>query len=73
MVNQNLAKNYSMGFQAFKQVESKEVKGSVNRIIFHQASNPMRKNTTSYREWQRGWNDAYFKNLEKLNGLGARS
>ena len=28
--------------------------------------NPYNSNTMQYREWQRGYNLAYFKNLEKL-------
>ena len=39
---------------------------------YHQVANPMKKDTTPYREWQRGWEAAYFKNLEKLNGLRIR-
>jgi hypothetical protein len=30
-------------------------------------------NTMQFREWQRGWNAAYFEHLEKLNGPRTRS
>jgi signal recognition particle subunit SEC65 len=46
-------------------------------IVYHQKANPLRANGkythSSHREWQRGWNTAYFENLEKQNGLGKRS
>jgi hypothetical protein len=79
-VNENLLKHFKSGYEAFNQVQTRKSKQFGNRgwlpssdSVFHQVANPMRKNTTSYREWQRGWDAAYFENLEKLNGLGARS
>jgi hypothetical protein len=65
-MNKSLAKNFQDGYEAFDMV-------TLKKGFYHTIANPMRKNTTSYREWQRGWDAAYFKNLEKLNGLGARS
>ena len=29
-------------------------------------SNPFNSNTMQHREWQRGWNTAYFENLRKV-------
>jgi hypothetical protein len=71
-VNENLAKHFKSGYEAFNQVQIKTDK-KLSRDVFHQVANPMRKNTTAHREWQRGWESAYFENLEKLNGSGARS
>ena len=34
-------------------------------------SNPFNSNTYSYREWERGYNDAYFENLEKVKAKEA--
>lgn len=65
-MNKSLAKNFEDGHRAFNMVERRNGR-------FHQVSNPLRKNTTSYREWQRGWEAAYFENLEKLNGTRKRS
>jgi len=65
-VNKSLAKNFEDGHRAFNMVERRNGR-------FHQVSNPLRRNTTSYREWQRGWEAAYFENLEKLNGTRKRS
>ena len=65
-MNKSLAKNFEDGHRAFNMVERRNGR-------FHQVSNPLRRNTTSYREWQRGWEAAYFENLEKLNGTRKRS
>ena len=54
------------GYEAFRKVEQR--KGH-----YHQVANRRKKDTTPYREWQRGWDKAYFENLEKLNGLRTRS
>ena len=35
------------------------------RSYFHIVANPMKKNTTPYREWQRGWEAGYFESLMK--------
>ncbi len=36
---------------------------------FHRGriTNPYKSNTTFYKEWERGFNKAYFQNLAKLN------
>tara|TARA_R110002020_G_scaffold311002_1_gene526661 strand:- start:292 stop:492 length:201 start_codon:yes stop_codon:yes gene_type:complete len=36
---------------------------------FHRGriTNPYKINTTFYKEWERGFNKAYFQNLAKLN------
>ena len=69
-MNTSLAKNFEEGYEAFSKVVIKKKKGA--NYCYHQMANPLKKDTTPYREWQRGWEAAYFKNLEKLNGLGAR-
>jgi hypothetical protein len=66
VVNEGLLKNFEDGYEAFSKVSLRRNK------FFHQMANPMRKDTVSHREWQRGWNTAYFENLEKQNGLGTR-
>ena len=70
-MNTSLVKNFEDGYKAFGKVEEFKSKryGTRNRQI----ANPLKKDTTPYREWQRGWEAAYFKNLEKRNGLRARS
>ena len=37
---------------------------------FHRGklANPYKPNTSFYKEWERGFNKAYFENLEKLSG-----
>lgn len=65
-MNRKLADNYADGYKSFGKVERRK-----NR--FHIVANPFRPNTTSHREWQRGWNKAYLENLEKQNGHTARS
>ncbi len=30
--------------------------------------NPYKEGSSFYKEWERGFNKAYFENLEKLNG-----
>ena len=69
-MKKSLSEYFEEGYVAFSMVTRRNGK-------FHQTSNPIRSNNPhtfiSHREWQRGWNAAYFENLEKLNGLGARS
>ena len=67
VVNEKLQMAFEDGYADFSKVVLRKGK------FFHQVSNPMKKNTTLYKEWQRGWDCAYFNNLEKINGLGARS
>jgi hypothetical protein len=66
-MNRKLADSFKEGYEAFSRVVVRKGK------YRHVAANPMKKNTTPYKEWQRGWEAAYFKNLEKQNGLGTRS
>ena len=70
-MNKKLADNFNAGYKAFGRVEQFESKRFGKR--HRQVANPMKSNTTPYREWQRGWNAAYFNNLGKLNGLGTGS
>jgi len=65
-MNKSLANNFEDGYQAFNMVERRNRK-------YHVVANRLKKDTTPYREWQRGWNAAYFENLEKLNGHGAKT
>ena len=55
---ESLDKNYRDGYGAFSKTEMRKGK-------HHIVANPLKKNTTPYREWQRGWNAAYFDNLKK--------
>jgi hypothetical protein len=64
MVNEKLANDYRRGYDAFSHVE--ERKNKRFGVRYHQVANPMRKNTTSAKEWQRGWNKAYLDNLKAL-------
>jgi len=70
VVNEALAQKFSDGYEAFNMVERR-------RGHYHQVANPVKKNSvfthSAYREWERGWNAAYFENLEKQNGLRNRS
>jgi len=69
-MNEILFRHFEEGYIAFNKVSQRNGR-------FHHYANPVKVNNprtfTSYREWQRGWNTAYFENLEKLNELGARS
>jgi hypothetical protein len=67
VVNEKLLENFNEGYEAFSRV------ALLKKKFFHQWANPLRKGTTGYREWERGWNTAYFENLEKLNGTRKRS
>ena len=70
-----LSEHFLAGYEAFNQVD--ERKNKRFGVRYHQMANPLRPDGkythTSHREWQRGWEAAYFKNLEKQNGLGTRS
>jgi|TARA_R100000773_G_C4221262_1_gene120332 hypothetical protein len=61
-MNQRLADDFRRGYEAFSRVEEKKSKRF--GVCYHQVANPMRKNTTSAKEWQRGWNQAYVENLK---------
>ena len=66
VVNEKLLECFELGYDAFSKVSLRKNK------FFHQRANPMKGGTIGHKEWQRGWNTAYFENLEKLNGLGNR-
>ena len=74
-MNSKLSDHFVAGYEAFSQVDERMTKRF--GVRYHQMANPLKANGkythTSYREWQRGWNTAYFKNLEKLNGPRKRS
>jgi hypothetical protein len=61
-MNRNLMKNFKDGYEAFKRVDKRRIGG---KSYFHVVANPMKKNTTPYREWQRGWEAGYFESLMK--------
>ena len=66
IVNEKLLECFESGYAAFSHVV-------IPKKYYHQLANPIKNGTTGHKEWQRGWNTAYFDNLEKLNGLGTRS
>ena len=70
-MNKKLAECYNTGYAAFSKVQDFESPRFGKR--YRQVANPMKKDTTPWREWQRGWEAAYFKNLEQLNGFRTRS
>jgi hypothetical protein len=70
-MNKSLADNFNSGYKAFSHVDKRDTVKYGMR--WHQVANPLKKGTTPYREWQRGWEAAYFKNLEKQNGPRKRS
>ena len=62
---------FDWGYEAFKRGGGFRRVGK-NKVFVENRPN-LDINTMQYREWQRGWNAAYFESLEKSNGLGARS
>jgi hypothetical protein len=74
-MNNKLDEHFIAGYEAFSQ--ESERRNKQHGVCYHQVANPLKPNGkythTSHREWQRGWNTAYFKNLEKLNGPRTRS
>ena len=68
--NPNLSKydaplriQYERGLNAFR---GKQYIRSVDSIKIIATENPYNSNTMQHREWQRGYNFAYFKQLEKV-------
>lgn len=51
---------YERGHKAFTRGGQNFKKGGLD--------NPYEKDSQEYREWERGFNVAYFQNLERLNG-----
>jgi len=71
MKNNSLALNFQQGFEAFSRIEQRGNPTFGKR--YHQVANPLKPDTTPHREWQRGWNAAYFEQLERANELRTRS
>ena len=61
---------YQWGYDAFKRGGRLVKKGK--QILFEENRPNIDPNTMQYREWQRGWNDAYFEQLEKGQYNGAK-
>ena len=63
---------YQRGYDAFKRGGRLVKKGK--QILFEENRPNIDPNTMQYREWQRGWNDAYYEQLEKgqYNGTKGR-
>ena len=63
---------YQWGYDAFKRGGRLVKRGK--RILFEENRPNIDPNTMQYREGQRGWNDAYFEQLEKgqYNGIKGR-
>ena len=63
---------YECGYEAFKKGgRFVTVRGSK---MFLESRPNLHPNSMQAREWQRGWNDAYYDNLEKgkYNGIKGR-
>jgi hypothetical protein len=63
---------YQWGYEAFKRGGRLVKKGK--KQVFEENRPNIDPNTMQYREWQRGWNDAYYEQLEKgqYNGVKGR-
>ena len=63
---------YQWGYEAFKRGGRLVKRGK--RMLFEENRPNIDPNTMQYREWQRGWNDAYYEQLEKgqYNGTKGR-
>ena len=64
---------YQWGYDAFKRGGRFVKRGK--RMLFEENRPNIDPNTMQYREWQRGWNDAYYEQLKKgqYNGVKGRS
>ena len=60
---------FEWGYEAFKKLTKKK---RSKRSVYHIMDSGMDHNTMQHREWLRGWNTAYFENLEKQNGFRTR-
>lgn len=68
-MNEILFRHFEEGYTAFNKVSQRNGR-------FHHYANPVKVNnprTFTSIVSGKGWNTAYFENLEKLNELGARS
>ena len=61
---------YDWGYEAFQRGGRFVKKG--NRTVFVEPRPNMDPNTMQAREWQRGWNDAYYEQLERVKENEAR-
>ena len=55
---------YQWGYEAFK--HGGKLTKTNSRIVFQEHRPSMDENTMQAREWQRGWNDAYYEQLEEV-------
>ncbi len=55
---------YQWGYDAFKR-GGKLIKVGNSKTMFIENRPNINPNTMQYREWERGWNDAYHESLEK--------
>jgi hypothetical protein len=62
---------YNNGYEAFTSVKQWTRKVDDATIIV--TACPFKKHTMQAREWQRGYNKAYFDNLEKLHEANGRN
>lgn len=61
---------YQWGYEAFKH-GGKLFKVN-NKTVFQEHRPAMDSHTMQAREWQRGWNDAYYEQLEEVKHNEAR-
>ncbi len=62
---------YQWGYEAFKRGGRFVKKGK--QQIFEENRPNIDPNTMQAREWQRGWNDAYYEQLDKVQTNEARA
>jgi hypothetical protein len=62
---------YQWGYDAFKRGGRMVKKGK--HQIFEENRPNIDPNTMQAREWQRGWNDAYYEQLDKVQTNEARA
>jgi|TARA_B100001094_G_scaffold108423_1_gene104365 hypothetical protein len=55
---------YQWGYDAFKRGGKLTKVGTKNIYLEHRSA--IDPNTMQAREWQRGWNDAYYEQLEEV-------
>lgn len=55
---------YEWGYQDF--FTYGEYKNDTNKRIKPKVERKLHPNTMQYREWQRGWNDAFYANLKRV-------